>query len=229
LVGSYAYGEARSDSDIDLLVITQDVESAERVKNSIDALQSDSPGNSIDCKVYTEKGFAAAKSGKEHLFLWAALSKGELLCGEDIRDGIKLNPTLITESIWHLIDELSSCRDSLKNRSQFTGCCYYIYYSLVTSYFLDRFILQFNHNCQPKVDFMRERLLNTYDIIKDRYQWVIDHVTNPEVSCTIKIPKATDRKFSEKQYLEILNICKSTLEYLQNVYSRTTKWRKQLL
>jgi len=90
LVGSHAFVEARNDSDVDLIVITSDVETAREVKNSIAKLQSASSNNSIDCKVYTEKGFAAAKSGKEHLFLWTALRNGSLLCEEDIRESIKL-------------------------------------------------------------------------------------------------------------------------------------------
>lgn len=229
LVGSHALGEARDDSDLDLLVITKDVEHVEQISNSIAMLQSASSSIFIDCKVYTEKGFDAAKSGKEHLFLWIALSNGRLLCGEDIREDMKLNPMLITELIWQLIEDLDNSRDILKARSHFTGCCYSIYYSLVTAYFLDRFIIQLNDDYQSKVDFLRERLPNTYDIIKERYQWVINHVTNSEVSCIIKIPIAIDKKFSGKKYFEILNICESTLEYLKNVYSWIVNWREQIL
>ncbi|MFW9835281.1 MAG: nucleotidyltransferase domain-containing protein, partial [Candidatus Thorarchaeota archaeon] len=43
LVGSHALGEARNESDLDFLVIAQDVESVGQVKNSIAMLQSASP------------------------------------------------------------------------------------------------------------------------------------------------------------------------------------------
>ena len=229
LVGSHALGEARSDSDIDFLVITQDVESAERIKNSISMLQSASSNTFIDCKVYTEKGLADAKSGRENLFLWTALSNGRLLCGEDIRESIKLNPMLVTELIWQLIGDLDNSRDLLRIRSQFTGCCYSIYYSLVTAYFLERFVFQSSESIKPKIEFMQARLLSTYDIVKERYQWVVHNLPTSEISCRIKIPMAVDKKYSGTRYMEILKICENTLEYLKNVYSCVTKWREQLL
>jgi predicted nucleotidyltransferase len=120
LVGSHALGEAQDDSDLDSLVISRDVEHVEQISNSIAILQSASSSIFIDCKVYTEKGFNAAKSGMEHLFLWIALSNGRLLCGEDIREDMKLNPMLITELIWQLIEDLDNSRDLLKAGSHFT-------------------------------------------------------------------------------------------------------------
>ncbi|MFX1579566.1 MAG: nucleotidyltransferase domain-containing protein [Promethearchaeota archaeon] len=229
LVGSHALGEARNESDLDFLVIAQDVESVGQVKNSIAMLQSASPNTFIDCKVYTEKGLADAKSGRENLFLWTALSNGRLLCGEDIRESVKLNPMLVTELIWQMIEDLENSRDLLRIKSQFTGSCYSIYYSLVTAYFLERFVFQSSESFKLKIEFMQERLLSTYDIVKESYQWVVHNVPTSEISCRIKIPMAVDKKYSGTRYMEILEICENTLEYLKNVYSCVTKWREQLL
>lgn len=229
LAGSRALGEAQNDSDVDLIVVTCNIEDARDVKESLTKLQSVLGDTPIDCKVCTDNGFVAAKSDCEHLFLWTVISNGSLPCGEDIRTDIKLNPRLIAELMWRLIKNLDTSCDLLRARSHFTGCCCSIYYALLTSYFIERFVLQTNKSNQRKHEFMQARLQSVHDVVKERYKWVTHHVPDLGTTSQVRIPTSADRRYSATEYVEILNTCGSASEYLKNEYSKVTKWAEQFI
>lgn len=223
LVGSRALGEAQGDSDLDLIVLANEDEDAKEIMEDIEELQSATITPHIDCKIYTNKTFPAAISGEGHLFLWTALSQGLLLCGEDIRGSFKLNPRLVVDFVWQMLQNLEACRDYLKARSQFTGCCYSVYYALTTVYFIGRFVHQRESFSQPKYKFIQGYLRSTHDIARERYRWVLRQVVAPEVSCSVKIPESVDRKFSQNQYNDILKACQTILELIRYEYSQVNK------
>ena len=224
VVGSHALGEERHGSDLDLIVIAKSRENARLLKEIVSLHNKNTKEYIIDCKIYTEKEFNIAKSGKENLFLWVALSNGKILFGKDIRIDIKLNPRLVVNSVWDLLQNLNKSIDLLEAKTQFTGCCYTLYQALVTSYFIERFVLQVRGSAQSKSVFINKMLGETYDVVRDRYYWVVNRITNPEIEGIVATPILADKRFLKGDYRSILNKCIDIQEYFRDVYSKIIKW-----
>jgi hypothetical protein len=223
LIGSHALGEANHNSDIDFIVITDNVNISDNIRTSLDKSVRDIGQFFLDAKIYTQDEFKNAKSGKEHFFLWTALSSGRTICGEDIRRRIDLNKRIVVNLVWECLETITSCSDKLEMNTQFTGCCFTLYQSLATTYFVERFVLE-ESNCPPKRLFMQQMLDNAYNLVRKRYDHVTRQVKEPEFSQDIKLPLSVDRKFDPSDYRIVRKQCKMVVDYLQNTYSKVTEW-----
>ncbi len=223
LTGSHATDEAKSTSDVDFLIVANDTSSAESIKESISKVSSEAGRPRLDVKIYTENEFKNAKSGKEHLFLWTALSNGQVLCGEDITQCIELNKRRVVNRVWGELQTITDCVDKLEMNTQFTGCCFSLYQALKTIYFVERVILE-KSGCPPKRVFIEQMLEKAYNLVRERYYYVTRQVKDPEFSRDIKLPLSVDRKFDSSDYRIARKQCKMVVDYLQNTYSKVTEW-----
>ncbi|MGV9170021.1 MAG: nucleotidyltransferase domain-containing protein [Promethearchaeia archaeon] len=223
LIGSHATDEATSTSDIDFIAITENANAAERIRRSISKRSMKDNRPLLDVKVYTEEEFRKAKSGKEHLFLWTALTTGQTLCGEDITQNITLNKRRLVNTVWEELQGVVDCVDKLEMRTRFTGCCFALHHALATMYFGQKFVLEHSRYSSKSV-FMRNMLGNALDLVKDRYYYVASRVEKPELAQDIRIPASVDRKFSEADYNLVRQKCEKSMAYLRQKYSKVAEW-----
>lgn len=139
LVGSHAVQRAHEGSDIDLIVVAKGDREAEVIRVIANKLNRAHVRDTLDCKVYTEKEFSQAKSGRENRFLWTCLTNGRVLSGRDITREVKLLPGMVKDAFWTHVQYVEEACDKLAERVQFTGSCFRIYDALVTTSSSDSF------------------------------------------------------------------------------------------
>jgi len=223
LTGSHAINEATPTSDVDFIVVAHDAVSAESIRASIRNVSKGAGRPFLDVKIYTADEFKKVKSGKEHLFLWTALSNGRVLCGEDITRGIDLNERRVVNTVWQELETITRCSDKLDMNTQFTGCCFSVYQALTTIYFVERFVLK-ESNFLPKKAFIRQMLENAHNIVRERYYYVTRKVEAPEFTRDIELPSSVDRRFEQSDYRVVRKQCGKAVEYLQHAYPKIVDW-----
>ncbi|MBD3159735.1 MAG: hypothetical protein GF309_13215 [Candidatus Lokiarchaeota archaeon] len=223
LTGSQATGESTSSSDIDFIAIVEGTSSGERIRRSISKRSTKGNRPLVDVKVYTEEEFRKAKSGKEHLFLWTALTTGQTLCGEDLTQDITLNKRRVVNTVWEELHEVVDCVDMLEMRAHFTGCCFALYQALATTYFVQKFVLDQSKH-PSKLGFMTDMLGDAHDLVKDRYYYVASRTEKSELAQDVGIPTSVDRKFSEADYSVVRQKCEEAVRYLRQNYSKVAEW-----
>ena len=211
LVGSNVTGSTSSESDIDLIIIVKDEESAKSVKKITRVVQNSNDRHSLDCKIYTEQEFVKAKTGRDHFFLWSAFKNSRTLHGCDSWTNIKLIPSKVTSILWNCIREIENATVLIEMRAQFTGVCFKLYSSLKTVYFGEVCFMKMNDS--RKSAFIQEILGDQYRICLNRYKWVAgqleDHSTEK-----LKVPSNIDRRYRDSDYKKLEGICKSASEFV---------------
>ncbi len=200
LVGSWAKGCETSDSDIDLVIITDDDVSISQVRKIVQLHNCKTSENSFDCKIYSEAEYMKAKVGKDNFFLWSALKDYEILHGPESWTQVKLIPNMATSLLWKCIEDLEeSCR-LLDARAEFTGCCFRIFSSLKTIFFAEQLLL--DKKIGQKEAYLRSILSNKYSVACDRYKWVSMHLAD-STRDIIRVPASIDRQYRENDYKQM--------------------------
>ncbi len=227
LIGSHALEEEEPQSDIDLIVVTQGEEGAEKIRKAMQKVNKRYAKPLFDCKIYTQQDFRAAKSGNEHLYLWTALTNGKRLCGENISDMVRIQPSIVVDIIWKSLKELETALSMLESHIQFTGCCYAIYNALTTSYFTLRFVLKRTDYSCSKKGFLSRTLEDRYEVVVERYDWIAAHIKRHGSTGEIKIPITADSRFGKRDYKALLPKCKITKQLLSKVFDWASAWADQ--
>jgi len=223
LVGSHAVRRAREGSDIDLIVIARGDREAEAIRVIADRLNRGRIRPVLDCKVYTEREFLQAKSGRENRFLWTCLVNGKVLSGRDITHEVRLLPGLVKDAFWTHVQYVEDACDKLREHVQFTGSCFRIYDALATTYFVERFILNVTSPNLSKEDFVQSYLGHQYEKVRDRYYWVMRHIRSNAVD-TLRVPASADRKFGREEYTRVRGRGLAVLRLLHTRSRQVTEW-----
>jgi len=223
LVGSHAIRRAHEGSDVDLIVIAKGGREAEAIRTVADRLSRTGIRQVLDCKVYTELEFSRAKSGRENRFLWTCLVNGKVLSGRDITREVKLLPRVVKDSYWVHVQEVEDACDRLSAGVQFTGSCYHIYDALVTTYFVERFILNVTGPALTKGDFVHSYLGDQHEKAHERYYWVAGHIRTDTFN-TLRVAASVDNRFGRKDYARMYEKGLSILRLLRTMSARLTEW-----
>lgn len=223
LVGSHATRRAHEESDVDLIVIAKGGREAEVIRAVADGLNKTGIRQVLDCKVYTELELSKAKSGRENRFLWTCLVNGKVLSGRDITREVKLLPRVVKDSYWVHMQEVEDACDRLSAGVQFTGSCYHIYDALVTTYFIERFILNATDSALTKGDFVHSYLGNQHEKARERYYWVTKHI-RADTPNTLRVATSVDRMFGRKDYTRMYEKGLPILRLLRTMSARVSEW-----
>ncbi|MGY5854523.1 MAG: nucleotidyltransferase domain-containing protein [Candidatus Thorarchaeota archaeon] len=224
LVGSHVLGNTKSDSDIDLIILTKNHEKSMIVLKAMETLNQFKSRPLLDCKVYTEMELSKAKAGLDNLFLWTCMLNGQVLLGRDITDVVELNPNRVSESYWNSIDLVESACSNLADLIQYTGSCYAIYQLLCTTYFIDKFIFDSINENQHKSDFLKSVLGSEFKKARDRYYWVIRNIDFSGFPKTLKIHRRVDMKFKKGDYEKMYDKGIHTYNLTKDKYNQIKKW-----
>jgi predicted nucleotidyltransferase len=223
LTGSYANGQEHDHSDIDLIIVTKNLDAAQNIRTICNELNKSLTKPFLDCKVYTNQELIREKSGKGNLFLWTSLKNGKLLYGRDITTEIDLRPQAVIDLVWEHLVAIESACDMLELGTKFTGCCYQFYNALVTLYFINRYIFQSIDLTITKSNFMESHLGNHYKIVRERYYWVFNHL-NDIFSNILNVPSAIDKKVKSKLYRQMYTRGKMLLNLLTQEFHKLNDW-----
>jgi predicted nucleotidyltransferase len=224
LAGSQVDGTAHEDSDIDLIIITKNKDEADVVHGLADDLNKSELRPILDCKVFAKQDLSSAKSGPENLFLWICLTHGRLISGIDVTKDVDLNTQTVLNLIWRCVQNAQEVIDWLDSQVHFTGCCYHVYNSLATIYFVNRFILNTVAPTETKRDFIKSHLGDQYLRIRERYYWVVRHLDVNLSQKTLKIPLSVDKRFKKVDYLRILDQTHFIVSMVESTFDSVKKW-----
>ena len=224
LVGSQAEGGALDNSDIDLIIIAQDERDAEEARRLENWLNKPHDRPVLDCKVYTQKEFMAAKGGRENRFLWTSLRNGRVLSGRDITREVKLLPQSVVDDAWSSVKNVEESRDSLSAMVKFTGSCYYMFDALTTVYFIEKHVLHSIDARTRKADFIRTLLGDQFEKARERYYWVARHVETKTGAGVLRVSGSIDRRYGKKEYTALLHACNDVLDYVTAGLRRIMDW-----
>lgn len=228
LVGSYALGNAHEDSDIDLIVLTKHQKDAEVIQNIGKDLNRAESRPVVDCKVYTESEFSGARTGLENRFLWTCLSNGKVLFGEDITKTIQLAPHCVSESYWQCVQSVNDACTHLGAGVQYTGSCFFLYDSLSTTYFVDRFIFRSVEDGLRKDDFIRSKLASEFSRARERYYWIVSRKDHTKSQSSLRVPTSVDRRFKRSDYERMHEKAVGVLRLVQDKYREVKKWSESV-
>jgi hypothetical protein len=224
LVGSHASGQARSESDIDLIVIAKGKQEAEKALNLSKKIGFEKDRPVLDCKVYTEGEFREAKAGIDNRFLWTCMKNGKLLFGEDLTKSVRLLPKRVVEEYWDCVQSAEQACSNLESYVQFTGSCFHLYRALSITYFLDAFILHIDNQKGAKEDYIASVLGADFSGIRNRYYWVMNHIDPGLSPRSIRIPTNLDKSINKDDYERAHEKASEILETVKDRYRLVTHW-----
>lgn len=225
LVGSHAIGEGDSDSDIDLIILSNTTKEADYIKRAVDDQKRWRDSRSlIDCKVYTLEEFQRAKSGPQNRYLWTCLKNGLLLHGEDIRDSVRLDPNQVSDSYWAIVQSIEDACLNLSRQTQYTGSSYILYEALGTTYFIDRHVLCSLKSGERKEQFIESILGNEFSVCRERYYWVSRHIRPDASETRMRIPMSADKRYGPNMYSRMHEKALKTLNLVKKKFGLIQRW-----
>ncbi|MHA1136808.1 MAG: nucleotidyltransferase family protein [Candidatus Thorarchaeota archaeon] len=224
LTGSQAEGTAGEDSDIDLIVVTETTDIAEKIRRAVNDFTVHSERAILDCKVYSREDLLVPKSTPERFFIWTCLHKGRVLHGKDIIEDIKLSPQIAVDSLWGCIQNIQDACDMLDIGVKFTGACYHLYSALATAFFVEKDVLDSPIPYVTKDTYIRSCLGDEFLKARERYHWVSRRIEYGITQQTLKIPKSVDKKFSWMDYANMHEKALLSVRLLEDLYKRLMSW-----
>ena len=224
LTGSQVEGAVGEDSDIDLIVVTETTDIAEKARRAVNELTVLGERAILDCKVYTRDELHAPKSAPERFFIWTCLRKGRVLYGKDIIEDIKLCPQIALDSLWGCIQNTQDACDALHIGVKFTGACYHLYSALATAFFVEKDVLDSSIPYVAKNKYIRSCLGDEFSKARERYHWVSRRIEGAIAQQTLKIPNSVDKRFSGEDYANMHEKALLSVKLLEDLYKRLVSW-----
>jgi len=221
--GSWAAGEAKRDSDFDLVIVTLDKSGKNKVIEFVRPLLEASRGNQskVDIKILTKPELSRAWNDPHHLVIWTYLRNGVVLKGKNLADEFPLRPEKVRETLGKFLSDTSDILNLLEMRVRFSSACVTLMNALNSFYFTERYILHDGCHPQAKRDVLHAYFGNLYTTVNDIYYQTTRLIRNKfDLGGSVSIPVKSDKRTDPKDYDELMLCCERIQQYGHSVYRK---------
>ncbi|MHA1138153.1 MAG: nucleotidyltransferase domain-containing protein [Candidatus Thorarchaeota archaeon] len=220
LTGSWAAGDGRESSDLDLLIITTNQQNRTKIVGTLKSSLGTEKGRlNVDVKVLTTSDILESKNNEYHFMIWLCLRNSICLYGVDYTSQYKLNHERVVQIAASQISQFEESYNLLENQTKLSAIIIVIVNTLKTFYFIDRYILSNGIHPENKEIFLKSMLGDSYrDVMKKYYHIIGTGVRDFKLSTNVRILDRTDRNYKPKLYHDMFKIWKNFETYIQSIY-----------
>ncbi len=221
LTGSWAIGENTRLSDLDLLVIVQDMTKKEKVEDLLALFKwpSRERRRSVDIKVVAETEIPDRTNEHDYFATWLRLKVGITLLGTNACDLLVLKPPHGKRIAEGLLDDINQSFAWLESGIRFTGTAITIMNVLKTFYFIERYLLLNGKHPQTKNALIEDMLGDSYNLLVRIYY---DLGNNLFKSTRIRVSAKREKQYSNQDYAKLLDRTSHIMEYMERIYRQLT-------
>ena len=222
LTGSWATGDGRESSDLDLLIITSNQQNRKKIVDCLKSSLGTEKGRpNVDVKVLTTSDISESKNNEYHFMLWLCLRNSICLYGIDYTSKYKLNHERVVQIAASQISQFEESYISLENQVRLSAIVIVIVNVIKMFYFVERYILSNGIHSKTKEDFLKIMLGDSYrDILKIYYHVIGTGARDFKLGTNVRVQDRTDRSYKPKLYHDISKIWGNIETYLKSIYHR---------
>ncbi len=216
LVGSWTEGTGGNQSDIDLILVVENVQRLNQVKVILDEFRDVCYDNRplIDAKVFTEEQLRNALQSLDYFRLWSGLNSGMLLWGESIHPQLRID--LVRKIMIRWLDLISEVSLKIDMYSEFEGACFVLYSALVEFYFIEKHLLHSSDSPITKEEIVSSHFSGLSNLVRREFYNVAGRITKQQGQ--IKISIKSKRHRPKNDFLDLSRAAKLIELYCDRIY-----------
>ncbi len=225
LVGSYVTRNIDPIGDIDLLAVT---EFEKEIRDLVELVNKElglDTRRVLDCKASSEVEIRNRINGQDNFYFWTCSQNYRLLHGFDFLERVRLIPQNVLELSWKNENRLREISDWLENEVQYTGACCYLYEILVTSYFIEKYLLQsLSSISMSKTNYIRNILQSQFHDVQRRYYDIVNKSESVFGPISARIAMKYDKSIKSIDYCHLLEKVEDILHPIHNLRIEVQNW-----
>jgi predicted nucleotidyltransferase len=224
LVGSWSRGNSLKTSDLDLLIITKDKDSKNKIAEHLHTLIGKRSRNrpEVDIKILSLEEFSYSWQSQQHFMLLTYCQSHKVLWGSDVFANRQINPPLIQQTMSREISTIDEAAVDLESGSRFQECGISLLTALKTFIFLDYYFSN-KVSLKPIENILQNIFGDIYRKVHKIFYQVTNRIAlNFKFSGNVRVHRSEDDKYSDTDYQHLLIACEDISKYAQKVYRKIT-------